>query len=133
MADTGVNVQVLDLIRFNRESVTSPEATWESGSGKAFQYVAQATAMAIQDATDNLRNIGTISTTAIGVAMAQMMNSGDLQTWGPVIRTAQALATNSAVDFQKIGESAATILKSYPRGPAPAGDKGGAHDSSAKG
>ena len=75
--------------------------------------------MAVQDATDNLRNVGTISTTAIGVAMAQMMSSGDVQTWAPVIQTAQSLLKTSAADFQKIGENAAWVLRNFPRGEHP--------------
>ena len=47
--------------------------------------------MAIQDATDNLRNVSTMSTTAIGVAMTQLISSGDTATWTDVIRLAQNL------------------------------------------
>jgi hypothetical protein len=115
MADISrVNAQVLDAVQDTQKAVNSPEIVWESGAGKAFQFVAQATAMAVQDATDNLRNVSTISTTAIAMAMTQLMSSGDVQTWGPVIATAQALVQASAADLQTIGENAAGVLRDFP-------------------
>lgn len=50
-----------------------------SGAGKAFQSVAQSAAIAVQDATDYLRNISTICTTAFGVFMAKFASTGDIQ------------------------------------------------------
>lgn len=111
-----VNAQVLDAIRDTQRAVNSPRIVWENGAGKAFQFVAQATAMAVQDATDNLRNVSTISTTAIGMAMTQLMSSGDLTTWAPVIAQAQALVQASAADLLAIGENAAEVLKGFPPG-----------------
>src|SRR5436305_475371 len=116
MADTSGNNQMLDLIRNTRAAVNAPGIVWQTGSGKAFQFVAQAAAMAVQDATDNLRNVSTISTTAIGMAMAQLMSTGDSQTWGPVIEAAQGLVQSCAADFEKIGENAAMVLKNFPPG-----------------
>jgi len=116
MSNTGDNGQALNTLQIARSPISGPDMVWESGSGKAFHFVAQSTAMAIQDATDNLRNVSTISTTAIGVAMAQMMSSGDVQTWTPVIQAAQALVQVGAADFRAIGENAADILRRFPRG-----------------
>jgi len=122
MAELSVNHQVIDAIQKVRTSVSSPNAVWETGSGKAFNFVAQATAMAIQDATDNLRNVSTMSTTAIGVAMTQLISSGDTNTWSDVIKLAQGLVKSSADDFQNIGATAAAVMKSFPpcEPPAPA-------------
>src|SRR4051794_8687871 len=111
-----INSQLLDSIKNARGAVSDPDIVWESGAGKAFHFVAQATAMAVQDATDNLRNVSTISTTAIGVAMSQLMSSGDMQTWGPVIQAAQGLVKTCTADFQKIGENAAQVLRNFPPG-----------------
>ncbi len=123
MADFPVNPQVVDAIQKVRTSVSSPEAVWETGSGKAFNFVAQATAMAIQDATDNLRNVSTMSTTAIGVAMTQLMSSGDAATWSSVIKLAQGLVKSSAEDFEKIGATAAGVMRQFPPCPAPIPDE----------
>lgn len=115
MADSnGGSIQVLDAVRNTYAAVSTPEIVLQSGAGKAFQFVAQAAAMAVQDATDNLRNVSTISTTAIGMAMAQLMSTGDAQTWGPVIEAAQGLVKSSADDFQRIGENAAKVLRNFP-------------------
>jgi hypothetical protein len=109
-----LNAQLLDSMKQVRSAVSYPDVTIETGSGKAFNFVAQAAAMAVQDATDNLRNISTMSTTAIGVAMTQLISSGDVQTWGPVVQVAQTLVRNCAVDFQTIGTQAAEVLRSFP-------------------
>jgi hypothetical protein len=109
-----LNAQLLDSMKQVRSAVSYPDVTIETGSGKAFNFVAQAAAMAVQDATDNLRNISTMSTTAIGVAMTQLVSSGDVQTWGPVVQVAQTLVRNCAVDFQTIGTQAAEVLRSFP-------------------
>ena len=55
------------------DSSITPQIMQDEGTIKAFQSVAQSTALAVQDAVDNLRNVNTISSTAIGVAMAQML------------------------------------------------------------
>jgi len=109
-----LNIQLLDSMKQVRTAVTYPDVTFDTGSGKAFNFVAQAAAMAVQDATDNLRNISTMSTTAIGVAMTQLVSSGDIQTWGPVVQVAQTLVRNCAVDFQTIGTQAAEVLRTFP-------------------
>jgi hypothetical protein len=123
MADLSVNYQVIDAINKVRDTVCAPNAVWETGSGKAFNFVAQATAMAIQDATDNLRNVSTMSTTAIGVAMTQLISSGDTATWSDVIKLAQGLVKTSASDFQDIGAAAAKVMRNFPPCEPPAPSK----------
>lgn len=115
-----VNQQVLDAIHDVRSFVTRGDIAVEAGAGKAYQFVAQATALAVQDATDNLRNISTVSATAIGVAMTQMISSGDVQTWKPVVEMAQGLVASCAKDFRIIGDQAAAVLKEFqPLSPPP--------------
>lgn len=116
MSESQMNVQLLDTLSSVRGAVATPEMTWETGSGKAFNFVAQAAAMAVQDATDNLRNVSTMSTTAIGVAMTQLISSGDYDTWQPVVSIAQGLVKSCADDFQNIGLTAARVLQSFPPG-----------------
>lgn len=111
---TTIHPQLLDTMTQVRAAVNYPEIAVETGSGKAFNFVAQAAAMAIQDATDNLRNLSTVSTTAIGVAMTQLVSSGDLHTWGPIVTLAQGLVSSSAQDFTNIGTQAAEMLRNFP-------------------
>jgi len=114
-----VNPQVLAAVWETQKAVNAPKVVWENSAGKAFQFVAQATAMAVQDATDNLRNISTISTTAIGMAMSQLMSSGDVETWQAVISAAQNLVQTSANDLLAICQNASQVLQNFPAGPPP--------------
>lgn len=58
----------------NRKDQTNPIIT--KNAGKVYESISESTAIAIQDATDNLRNINTIATTAFGVAVSQFLSSG---------------------------------------------------------
>lgn len=87
-----------------------------SGAGKAYQSVSQSTAIAIQDAADNLRNISTISATAMGVAMAEMLATGDVAKYSPIITEANKMISDSATNFKTIGTNAEDVLKNFPVG-----------------
>lgn len=87
----------------------------QEGAGKAYQSVAQSTAIAIQDATDNLRNLNTISTTAQGVAMAQFLATGESK-YAKALELAQSMSTQAANNFLLVGTNAADVLKGYPSG-----------------
>lgn len=95
----------------------TPQIIYEEGAGKAYQSVAQSAAIAIQDATDNLRNINTISATAIGVAMAQMLEApAKAMVYKDVISQIFLINTNAADNFKKIGENVTDVLKDFPHG-----------------
>lgn len=81
---------------------------------KAQQAVAQSSAIAIQDAADNLRNLSTITTTAIGVALAQLLATGDPK-YSKVIEEAQKVMTKGTENYAKVGEKAAKILSDFPK------------------
>jgi len=112
-----VNAQIIDTINAVQAATMSPQVVKTSGSGKAFQSVAQSTAIAVQDAADTLRNISTISTTAVGVAMAQILATGDPEgKYAKAITQAQGLVTVATTDFQNIGTAAADVLRGFPCG-----------------
>jgi hypothetical protein len=116
MADiTKVNPQVIDVINTVQSATMGPQVVKTSGAGKAYQSVAQSTAIAVQDAADTLRNLSTIATTAIGVAMAQFLATKD-PAYMPVIAEAQAVMTQATVNFTSVGTAAGQILKSFPSG-----------------
>ncbi len=104
----------LDSVARTQGATMLPDILFQSGAGKAFQFVAQSAAMAVQDATDNLRNMSILSSTAIGVAMSQLMSSGDTKTWIPVIVAAQDIVKQSAADFKTIGLIAANVVNEFP-------------------
>ena len=84
-----------------------------AGAGRAYQSVAQSTAIAIQDATDYLRNVSTIATTSIGVAMAQIAAK---KPQGPtLLSNAQSLISSAATDFSTITAAAITVATNYPQ------------------
>lgn len=113
---TKVNPQILTSIEAIQQATLVGSIIRHTGAGKAFQSVSQSSAMAIQDATDNLRNISTMSATAMGVAIAQMLATGDVATYTPIITQANTMITNSAENFKTIGNYAGALLKDFPVG-----------------
>ncbi len=83
-----------------------------SAKTKAQQAVAQSTAIAVQDAADNLRNVSTITTTAISVALAQLLATGDKK-YADVIDNAQKAMANTIENYAQIGEKSAKILNDF--------------------
>lgn len=99
------------------DSSISPQLMKQEGAMKAYQSVAQSTALAVQDAVDNLRNINTISATVQGVAMAQMLaNPAMVSVYEPIVTNAQQMSTFAAQNFLTIGQNAATVLTGFPTG-----------------
>lgn len=94
----------------------TPQIIREEGAGKAYQSVAQSMAIAIQDATDNLRNINTITTTAIGVALAEGIASGNMATYNDVLTQVNTVLTNATTNFTNLGSAATTIATNFPSG-----------------
>ncbi|MBB1487716.1 hypothetical protein [Oceanospirillum sediminis] len=76
----------------------------------ARQSIAQSTALAVSDATDNLRNLNTLSTTAIGVALSQFIETGDPKYAG-MIAEAQKIVTTGAENFNTVGQKATEVFK----------------------
>ena len=85
-----------------------------SAKTKAQQAVAQSTSIAVQDATDNLRNVSTITTTTISVALAQLLATGD-EKYIKVINTAQTAMENTIKNFATVGEKSAKILGDFSK------------------
>jgi hypothetical protein len=86
-----------------------------TAKAKALQAVAQSTAIAVQDAADNLRNISTVTATTISVALAQLLATGDPK-YVMVIETAQTAMTNTIENYASVGEKSAKILADFEAG-----------------
>ena len=106
------NKDEIQEMKLHLEPVKMPEQIIQEGAGKAYQSVAQSTAIAIQDATDNLRNLNTISTTAIGVALAQFIATKDVK-YEQVIDKALDVASQANINYLNIGASSAKVLQDY--------------------
>lgn len=84
------------------------------GSGMAYQSVAQSMAIAVQDATDHLRDVETIVSTALGVAAAKYVATGENK-WFIVMQNLLKLVGTSAGNFKTIGDDSAEILKEFSK------------------
>jgi len=118
-----VNPQIRNTIETVRQASLTGEVISRSGAGKAYQSVAQSSAIAIQDATDQLRNFGTIGATAAGVAIAQMLATGNVKKYSPVLEEINKMLVNSATNYEKVGGYASKLVSKYPTGDSnPKGD-----------
>lgn len=110
---TTVNPQVLDAVTRSNQFVLG-SATAE-GRGVAYQKVVQATAFAIQDATDYMRNIMAISTAAQGIALQKMVeNPATAPAYEPILLSAQAAVLAAQQNFSSIGTAATAVAKEFP-------------------
>ena len=85
----------------------------DESAQQARQSVAQSTALAVQDAVANLRNLNSISATAIGVSLAQYIQTGDYK-FVCAINQAHKVANNAAENFGAIGTQAGLVLREFP-------------------
>lgn len=111
-AASAIDAAILDAIEKTQQATMAPQALLSGGAGRAYQVVAASAAIAVQDATDMLRNVSTVSTTAIGVAMAQMLE-GDAGA-REALAAAQATLDTAVRSYAAICEAAATALKGFP-------------------
>lgn len=115
MSSTAVNPQVIDAINASQAAAMGGQVVLTSGAGKAYQSVAQSAAIAVQDATDALRNISTITTTAAGVIIAQML-ANPASPSASVLPKLQDVMVNATKDYAAIGVAATQLVNEFPSG-----------------
>jgi len=109
----GVNSQVLDAVNQTTSIVMDSAVT--QGAATAYQKVAQATAFAVQDATDYSRNIENFAMTALGVIVAKMLeDEANIPIYTPVLATLQEMVIAASTNLATVGATATTIATSYP-------------------
>lgn len=113
-----VNPLITDVITQTQRATLTKGPIQASGQGKAYQSVAQSTAIAVQDATDALRNVTTVASTAAGVALAQILATGNAEPYQPTLDSAKAMVATAIQDFAAVGEAAGKVLSSFPSGPS---------------
>lgn len=120
MTQAMVNPQVTNSIQAVQQATLTGDVIRHSGAGKAYQSVSQSAAIAVQDATDMMRNMGAISTTATGVAMSQVLASGlsseKITEFGEVLTQLSNMMTNSEKHFSTVGTDASTLVGQFPVG-----------------
>lgn len=109
----GVNAQILDAVKQSTSAVMGSAA--HQGAATAYQKVAQATAFAVQDATDYSRNVENIAMTAQGVIIAKMLaDTSAIATLTPVLAIIQEMVIAASTNLATVGSTAATVASSYP-------------------
>lgn len=84
---------------------------------KSYQFVALSSAIAIQDAVDNLRSINTICTTAMGAALAQAIeHPSSIEHIQKIITAIQDIAKDAINNFERVNNSATASVDNYPKG-----------------
>lgn len=83
-----------------------------AAAGRAYNAVAQSAAIAIQDATDCLRSMSTISSTAAGIGMAMVIIGNGKGT--DVIKEAQKLGSNAIKQFSAVCTAATAVATNFP-------------------
>ncbi len=77
----------------------------------AVSSIAQSSAIAISDATDNLRNLNTLSTTAIGVALSRLIETGDFK-YADMLPKAQSVVSDGANNFELVSNKVKKLFTS---------------------
>ncbi|BBL74898.1 hypothetical protein [Methylomagnum ishizawai] len=112
-----VNSQIVDAVRQTRNAVRIDQGDTSKvvDPGISYQKASQAAAFAVQDATDYLRNIMTISATAQGMALKLYLETKLSDPYLDVIAQAQKMVANAAANLEAVGKSAITVAKEFPR------------------
>jgi len=108
-----VNPQILDAVTKTQGFVL--KTAGDEGKGIAYQKVSQAAAFAVQDATDYLRNIMTISMTAQGIALQKMVEApAQAAIYTPILEAAQQAVVTAQTNFAGVGTAAAGVVNAFP-------------------
>ena len=108
--------QTKESILINTRTNLSRDVVKAEGAGKAYQSVAQSMAIAVQDTTEYLRNITTLSSTAIAVCTQLMIQERKVDPYGDIIAKSQETLNDTVQIFERVGASSAKILKEFPSG-----------------
>jgi hypothetical protein len=85
------------------------------GAILAYEAVAQAAAIAVQDAATYLRQVGELSAAAVAVCTTKMMETQDPEPWIALIERANASVISASRVFAEVGENAARVLKAFSK------------------
>lgn len=109
----GVNAQILDAVKQTNSMVMGTAA--DQGAATAYQKVSQATAFAVQDATDYSRNVENIAMTAQGIIVAKMLaDPSNIPLLTPVLATVQEMVVAASTNLATVGATATTVASAYP-------------------
>lgn len=105
-----ISPYVVKAVQLSQSNVV--DVAQQEGASIAFQKVAQAAAFAVQDATDYLRNVQTISTAAQGVALTLMLETKN-PFYATVLAAAQEAVVAAQTNFAAVGDAASTTASAF--------------------
>ncbi|HEY0013377.1 MAG TPA: hypothetical protein VGB79_11075 [Allosphingosinicella sp.] len=115
MSWPAVDSRIVDAIDEAQAATLDHQVVRTDGAGKAYHAVAQAAAIAVQDAADALRSMTAIASTAAGVALAQYLATGDPRFLDALDRS-RGLVDQAIADYAAIGAASARIVTDFPAG-----------------
>lgn len=115
----GVDDAIIDAINEMQHATINPDAVRAVAGGKAYQLIALSAALAVQDATDMLRNNTMIASTASGIALSALIETGDPRFQTSIVY-AQTVMTDAIANYEAIGKIAAQLLASFSAAEKPA-------------
>lgn len=91
----------------------SEEQAKAHGTSRSYQLVAQSAALAVQDATDHMRNVNTIGAAAMGAGMANFLSTGNPEHIGTLHEQTKAMNEEAVSNFKSVGTNASKVVKNY--------------------
>ncbi len=92
------------------DSSQNQQPSADSAQDMMLASVNQSIALAIQDATDLMRNINTVETTVIGIASAKWLAEPANVAYEQIIKNATENITFAAKNLATVGENAKSLL-----------------------
>ena len=96
-------------------SVLDPKVIMRQAQGMAYQVVAQACGLAVQDAENWLRNFMVLANAASGKFLADFVTTKDPQDL-IAIEAIQKAVGDASTKFEQIGADSAKVVKEWPHG-----------------
>lgn len=105
--------QAASAAQMAQAATFAPSVAAASARAKAYMIVAQSGAIAVQDATDYLRSVSTICSTATGLAIALAL-AGDDTTAGKVLGHVSTIMPEATAQYAGIGAAAGIVVSTFP-------------------
>gem|GEM_PF-2666213 len=104
-----------EAIDIMQAATLNPQVVLTSGSGKAYQLVAQSAALAIVDAGDLMRAAGTFAVLLKAMAMTKYAITGE-EKYFVAAQAGQAMLTEAVTDYSAMCAAAAAAVNEFPSG-----------------
>lgn len=108
-----MSTQVVDALKVAQSLTMSDQVSHAQGDGMAYQVVSQASANAVADASNYLRNISALSVAAMAAMTTRMTETGDVATWHAAMQQMQRSTQEAANVFKDVGETSAKVLTAF--------------------